>query len=152
MTVTSYYRVEQQSDNRATIVPDCFWPRVYPMTSHLRLINKPPLQTINWTRFCVTDNDFCNSLLFSIKLFSLQFHVYIYRPTLDLTSAVLPENGTLKHRYRRLFWPVASTIGLSNFSTIVLTLVLYAIISCCNRRCNSKAVDWQTAVSEDKMC
>jgi len=33
---------------------------------------------LNWTRFCVTDNNFCNSLLFSIKLFSFQFHVCIH--------------------------------------------------------------------------
>jgi len=69
---------------------------------------------LNWTRFCVIDNNFCHSLLFSMKLFSFSFMFCIH--TKDLTFAVLPENGRLKlsHRYRfgRLFWPILSTIGL----------------------------------------
>jgi len=51
-----------------------FLPIVYPMARHFQRTTFK----LNWTQFCVTDNDFCNSLLFSIKLFSFQFHVCIH--------------------------------------------------------------------------
>jgi len=88
----------------------------------------------NLTRFCVTDNDFCNSLLFSVKLFSFSFHDYIH--TSVLTFAVLPENGTSKllHRYRicQLFWPYR----LSDYCTrtevfkLLTELMLSLYVSC----------------------
>jgi len=98
------YRIGR--DNRATIVPDCFLPIVYPMAWHFQ---RTAFKLI-WTQFCVTDNDFCNSLLFSIKLFRSCLHS-------NLTFVFFSyENGTLKlsHRYHigRLFWPTVSTIGL----------------------------------------
>ena len=61
--VPSYYRNGQSCSSR----PRLFWPIVYPMAWHFQRTTFK----LNWTRFCVTDNDFCNSLLSSIKLFSV---------------------------------------------------------------------------------
>jgi len=76
-----------QSCNFVTVVPGCFWPIVYPMALHFQAELD-------------TDNDFCNSLLFSINFSFFSFMFAFIHQT--LTFAVLPENGTLKlsHRYR----------------------------------------------------
>jgi len=47
---------------------------------------------------------------------------------IDLLSSRVNDLLKLSERYRigRLFWPIISTIGLSGFHIIVLTLIIYA--------------------------
>jgi len=95
--VPSYYRM----DDSRTIVQQSFSvDSLFDGNGMTLTTDQRTTFRLDWTRFCVTDNDFCNSLLFSIRLFIwLLFHVYIHMLgyyTLYSTFAVLPENGTLK--------------------------------------------------------
>jgi len=78
--------------------PDCFWPIVYPMAWHF------PWTTfkLNWTRFCVTDNDCCTI----VRLSSDVIVRWDYRPNPSYTSktdckAALKCGGTCDCRWLR---------------------------------------------------